>query len=97
MLQETSGPAHAIGFRSDYPPGRIVPGHMTALSEDGVRAYSDGSQVGGRRTHTITVIGTTVKHMRSGFDLSAAGGEVRVIGCTALGCNERASTFPPAA
>ena len=94
MLQETSGPAHAIGFRSDYPPGRIVPGLMIALSEDGVRAYPNGSQVGGRRTQTITVIGTTVKHMRSGFDLSAAGGEVRVTGCTALGCNEKGFNIP---
>jgi hypothetical protein len=48
MLQETSGPAHKVGFQSDYPPGKIMPGQMVALSEDGIRAYPRGGQVGER-------------------------------------------------
>ena len=94
MLKETSGPAHSVNFRSDYPPGKIVPGQMVALSEDGVRAYPDGSQVGGRRTENITVVDCTVKNMRSGFDLVAARGAVRVTGSTALGCSEKGYSLP---
>lgn len=93
ILKETSGPAHSIGFKSDYPPGHIVPGLMIALSEDGIRAYPNGSQVG-RRTTNITVVDCTVQHMRSGFDLSAASGDVRVTGSTALGCNEKGFNVP---
>ena len=94
MLKETSGPAHSVGFQSDYPPGRIVPGLMVALSEDGVRAYPNGSQVGGRRTENITVVDCTVKNMRSGFDLVAARGAVRVTGSTAIGCSEKGYSIP---
>jgi hypothetical protein len=97
MLKETSGPAHGVGFQSDYPPGHIVPGQMVALSEDGVRAYPNGSQVGGRRTENITVINCTVKNMRSGFDLEAARGTVRVTGSTALGCSEKGYSVPSGA
>ena len=94
MLKETSGPAHSVSFQSDYPPGHIVPGLMVALSEDGVRAYPNGSQVGGRRTENITVVNCTVKNMRSGFDLVAARGAVRVTGSTAIGCSEKGYSIP---
>jgi hypothetical protein len=94
MLKETSGLAHSVNFKSDYPPGHIVPGQMIALSEDGIRAYPNGSQVGGRRTEKITVVDCTVKNMRSGFDLAAAAGEVRISGCTAIGCNEKGFNIP---
>lgn len=94
MLKETSGPAHRVGFESDYPPGRIVPGVMVALSEDGIRAYANGSQVGGRRTENITVINCAVKNMRSGFDLVAAAGKVSVAGSTARGCTEKGYSIP---
>ena len=94
MLKETSGPAHSVSFQSDYPPGRIVPGLMVALSEDGVRAYPNGSQVGGRRTENITVVNCTVKNMRSGFDLVAARGAVRVTGSTAIGSSEKGYSVP---
>ena len=92
MLAETSGPAYENGFKSDYPPGRIVPGEMKALSEDGVRAYPSGYN--GRKTENLRVENTTVENMRSGFDFSAMGGSVEVIGCTAIGCQEKGYSLP---
>lgn len=94
ILKETSGPAHAVGFQSSYPPGRIVPGQMIALSEDGVRAYPDAMRWGQRRTRNITVEDTTVRNMRSGFDLGVASGAVRIAGCSAIECNEKGYAVP---
>lgn len=88
MLAETSGPAFDTGFKSDYPPGTILPNEMKALSEDGVRSYPYGYLVG-RKTKDITVVNTTVKNMRSGFDLSAHVGKTLINGCTAIGCQEK--------
>lgn len=88
MLAETSGPAFDSGFKSDYPPGKIVPNEIKALSEDGVRSYPYGYLVG-RKTENITVINTTVKNMRSGFDLSAHIGKTLIDGCTAIGNQEK--------
>lgn len=88
MLIETSGPAFNVGFKSDYPPGKITPNEIKALSEDGVRSYSYGYLVG-RKTENITVINTTVKNMRSGFDLSAHIGKTLIDGCTSVGCQEK--------
>ncbi len=94
ILAEKSGLAFDVGFKSDYPPGYIPPSKVICLSEDGVRAYPNGSHVGGRRTQNITVINTTVKNMRSGFDLSEAGGKVLISGCTSIGCNEKGYNVP---
>ncbi len=94
ILAEKSGMAFDLGFKSDYPPGYIPPSKVICLSEDGVRAYPSGSHVGGRRTLNITVLDTTVKNMRSGFDLSEAGGKVLVSGCTSIGCNEKGYNVP---
>ncbi|MDW5290193.1 hypothetical protein [Formosa sp. PL04] len=88
MLAETSGPAFNTGFKSDYPPGEILANEIKSLSEDGVRSYPYGYLVG-RKTENITVINTTVKNMRSGFDLSAHIGVTLIDGCTALGCQEK--------
>lgn len=88
MLAETSGPAFSVGFKSDYPPGRILPNEIKALSEDGIRSYPYGYLVG-RKTENITVINSTVKNMRSGFDLSAHIGKTLIDGCTALECQEK--------
>ncbi|MDN3663836.1 hypothetical protein ACFFU1_14700 [Algibacter miyuki] len=88
MLAETSGPAFDTGFKSDYPPGDILPNEIKSLSEDGVRSYPYGYFVG-RKTENITIINTTVKNMRSGFDLSAHVGRTLIDGCTALGCQEK--------
>ncbi|CDF79576.1 conserved hypothetical protein [Formosa agariphila KMM 3901] len=88
MLSETSGPAFDSEFKSDYPPGKIMPNEIKSLSEDGVRSYPYGYLVG-RKTEHITVINTTVKNMRSGFDLSAHIGETFIDGCTAIGNQEK--------
>lgn len=88
MLAETSGPAFETGFKSDYPPGKILPNEIKALAEDGVRSYPYGPLVG-RKTENITVINTTVKNMRSGFDLSASLSPTIVRNCTAIGCQEK--------
>lgn len=92
MLAEDSGPAYDVGFKSDYPPGMILPGEMKALSEDGVRAYPSGYN--GRKTENLFVENTVVENMRSGFDFSAMGGQVKVEGCTALGCQEKGYSLP---
>ncbi len=93
MLAETSGPAHSVEFRSDYPPGKIVPGEMKALAEDGIRSYRWGPAVG-RQTDTITVIDCTIINMRSGIDLSASRGPTKVIGCTVIGFQEKGYSIP---
>lgn len=96
MLAETSGPAHNVDFRSDYPPGKIVPGEMKALAEDGIRSYRWGPAVG-RRTDTITIIDSTIINMRSGIDLGASSGPTRVTGCTTIGCQEKGYSIPSGA
>ncbi|MEP3837809.1 MAG: GDSL-type esterase/lipase family protein [Algibacter sp.] len=88
MLAETSGLAYDVGFKSDYPPGKILPNEIKSLSEDGIRAYPSGG-LSGRRTQGVTVINCTVKNMRSGFDLSANLPPTKIIGSTAIGCQEK--------
>lgn len=88
MLAETSGLANGADFKSDYPPGKIMPNEMKSLSEDGIRTYPSGG-LHGRRTKGVTVINCTVKNMRSGFDLSANLPPTKVIGSTAIGCQEK--------
>jgi hypothetical protein len=88
MLAETAGPAFDAGFASIYPPGRIVPGQIKALSEDGIRTYADGRATG-RRTGPVIVENTTVKNMRSGICLGFEQGPSRIINCTVIGSQER--------
>ncbi|WP_405607892.1 SGNH/GDSL hydrolase family protein [Polaribacter sp. Asnod1-A03] len=88
MLAETSGLAFDVGFKSDYPPGKILPNEIKSLSEDGIRAYPAGG-LHGRRTKGIKVINCTVKNMRSGFDLSANLPPTKIVGSTAIGCQEK--------
>jgi hypothetical protein len=88
MLAETSGLAFDAGFKSDYPPGKIMPNEIKSLSEDGIRAYGSGG-LNGRRTQGVTVINCTVKNMRSGFDLRANLPPTKIVGSTAIGCQEK--------
>ncbi|KAA5825193.1 hypothetical protein FPF71_08355 [Algibacter amylolyticus] len=88
MLAETSGLAFNVGFKSDYPPGKIQPNEIKSLSEDGIRTYPSGG-LSGRRTQGVTVINCTVKNMRSGFDLSSNLPPTKIVGSTAVGCQEK--------
>jgi len=65
-----------------------MPNEIKSLSEDGIRAYPAGG-LSGRRTQGITVINCTVKNMRSGFDLSANLPPTKIVGSTAIGCQEK--------
>jgi hypothetical protein len=92
MLAETSGPAFETGFKSMYPPGKIVPGQIKCLAEDGIRTYSYGSLVG-RNTERVTVVNCTVKNMRAGVAIGSERGPSRIIGTTVVGAQERAYTL----
>ncbi len=88
MLAETSGPAYDAKFATIYPPGIFEANRMMALSEDGVRTYPYGPLVA-RRTSGVTVVNTTVKNMRSGYDLTAHATHTVLTGCTAIECQEK--------
>ena len=88
MLAETSGPAFDAEFASQYPPGKIIPGQIKALSEDGIRTYPDGSATG-RRTGPVIVENCTIKNMRSGICLGFEQGPSKIINCTVIGSQER--------
>lgn len=92
MLAETSGPAFETGFKSMYPPGKIVPGQMKCLAEDGIRTYPYGSLVG-RNTERVTVVDCVVKNMRAGVAIGSERGPSRIIGTTVTGAQERAFTL----
>lgn len=89
MLAETEGPAHSVGFKSDYPPGKIMPGQIKCLAEDGVRTYANGAFFDGRRTGPIEVINCTVKNMRSGITLGMEQGPSKIVNSTVIGHQER--------
>ncbi|MGJ8640093.1 MAG: hypothetical protein ACSHYA_11955 [Opitutaceae bacterium] len=89
MLAETEGPAHSVGFKSDYPPGKILAGQIKSLAEDGIRTYADGAFFEKRRTGPIEVINCTVKNMRSGITLGMEQGPSRIVDSTVVGFQER--------
>jgi hypothetical protein len=89
MLKDRSGPAYDGGFKSHYPPGKIVPGQIKTLAEDGIRTYANGSFVAGRRTARVTVENCTTKNMRCCVCLGFEEGPSKIINCTALEYQER--------
>lgn len=84
MLQETSGPAHKVGFRTVAKNrdgvNKVTPGYMKSLSEDGFRTYG--------QHRNLSFKNCTAKNMRGGFELRTKT-SVQLEGCTAIGC-ERA-------
>ncbi len=89
MLRERKGLAYDVGFKSTYPPGKIVPGQIKTLAEDGIRTYSHGGFVARRRTARVTVENCTTKNMRCGVCLGFEQGPSKIINCTALEYQER--------
>ncbi|MFW2480175.1 MAG: hypothetical protein ACN4GF_08640 [Lentimonas sp.] len=89
MLAETEGLAFDVGFKSHYPPGKIMPGQIKCLAEDGVRTYANGAFFGKRRTGPVEVINCTVKNMRSGITLGMEKGPSKIVNSTVIGYQER--------
>lgn len=88
MLEETSGPAYDLGFKSVYEnrDGRyaIVPGYVKSLVEDGFRTYGNAGRV--------TLVNCTAINTRAGFEIGAkddAPEKALLENCVARGC-ERA-------
>lgn len=78
-IYESKDPLMArFDYKIQYPSwlkGRPIPkGKMIGLTEDGIRAYTDGEDKDGnrRRTGHITVEGCTVDGMRGGITLTLA-------------------------
>ncbi|WP_164891029.1 right-handed parallel beta-helix repeat-containing protein [Botryobacter ruber] len=100
ILAETSGYAFDRDFKAggkNYiegvivgEDGKILPGEMVSLSEDGIRIYPEAS--GGKVTGTATIRNCTVTNMRRGIctGLNAIGDLVincQVTNCVASGFN----------
>lgn len=91
IYRETSGPAaehdHKIMF-PEWQRGQPIPRDAVVhLAEDGIRAYNRGSRNGTtRRTGKITVEDSTVKRMRGGISITAAGEAATVTGTRAIDC-----------
>jgi hypothetical protein len=94
ILAETSGYAFDRKFLTrshDYsegvtlgPDGKILPGEMIALSEDGIRLYPEGG--GGQPTGRTTIENCTVVRMRRGICTGLGPGADRVINCEVREC-----------
>ncbi len=102
LLAETSGYAFDRDFkaaRGGYiegvmvaEDGKILPGEMFSLSEDGIRMYPRAQQLDETKTGSTTIINCTVTNMRRGIctGLSSAGDKVincQVSNCVATGFN----------
>ncbi len=93
IYEETSGPAFDFDFTIQYPDwmlGWPIPkGEMLSLTEDGIRAYLDGTDVNGvsRRTGTILVENCRVNRMRGGITLAIQSGKATVSNCIVTGCD----------
>lgn len=92
IYEETSGPAFDHDFKIMYPDwfqGFPIPkGEMLSLTEDGIRAYLDGTDVNGvnRRTGKITVENCVVDKMRGGITLTLGSGIADVKNCVVTRC-----------
>ncbi len=100
IYQEQTGLAKEHDYRVMYPPwrkGEAIPkGHMLSLTEDGIRAYLNGSDREGnkRRTGHITVEKCVVKRMRGGITITMASGGT-VTDCVVLESGGHAYSVPP--
>lgn len=93
ILRETSGLAFDRGFVTpgkDYvegvrvgPDGRILPGEMISLSEDGIRLYDRYLD---NKTGPVVIRRCTVRQMRRGICTGLGPGADIVIDCEAVDC-----------
>lgn len=93
ILTEKSGYAFDRGFKASGPDyvegvpvgadGRILPGEMVSLSEDGIRLYDRGS---GHDTGATTIRRCTVRQMRRGICTGLGPAADRVIDCEVRDC-----------
>lgn len=77
-----SGPHYVEGVRVG-PDGRILPGEMVSLSEDGIRLYP-GHQ--GHPTGPTLIRGCTVRQMRRGICTGLGPAADRIVGCEVVDC-----------
>ena len=93
IYEETSGPAYDFDFTIQYPDwylGFPIPkGEMLSLTEDGIRAYLDGTDVNGvsRSTGKITVENCVVDKMRGVITLALGSGGATVSNCVVTHCD----------
>ncbi|ANW95356.1 hypothetical protein AXE80_03210 [Wenyingzhuangia fucanilytica] len=86
-------PAVSFDYKIWFPEekrGDAIPrDEMLSLTEDGIRAYLDGTDVNGvnRRTGDILVENNFVDKMRSGVAMAIASGKVTVKGNTIINCD----------
>lgn len=93
ILQETSGLAFDRGFVTsgkNYvegvlvgPDGRILPGEMISLSEDGIRLYD---RFQGHDTGPVVIRRCTVRQMRRGICTGLGPGADLVVDCEVMNC-----------
>ena len=90
ILMETEGPAFDVGFLTRFDVGVLEGGHITSLSEDGIRIYREGFnyQTGAsddRVTQNAIIEDCVVKNMRFGIQVAFSANATSVSNCTVLG------------
>ncbi len=99
IYKEKTGLAAEFDYKMMFPSwmeGTPIPkGQMLSLTEDGIRAYTNGTNKDGekRRTGHVTVENCTVKRMRGSIALSLATGAT-VTDCTVIEAGGHAFGFP---
>jgi hypothetical protein len=102
IYEEKTGLAAEFDYKMMFPSwleGQPIPkGQMLSLTEDGIRAYTNGTNKEGekRRTGHVTVENCTVKRMRGCIALSLATGAT-VTDCTVIEAGSHAFGFPSGA
>ncbi|MDF7798628.1 hypothetical protein P4C99_04090 [Pontiellaceae bacterium B1224] len=100
IYKEKTGLAADFDYKMMFPSwmeGEPIPkGKMLSLTEDGIRAYTNGTNKDGEKRNTghITLENCTVVHMRGGIALSLGSGGATVTDCTVRESGGHAFGFP---
>jgi hypothetical protein len=100
IYKEKTGLAAEFDYKMMFPSwleGEPIPkGKMLSLTEDGIRAYTKGTNKDGEERHTghITVENCTVVRMRGGITLALGSGGATVTDCTVRESGGHAYSFP---